>query len=133
VRPDGKIVDQFHGMAVDKRNRLKAVGTPLNRIQVVSLPETRLAAQANQPIVVCARGSDCQARWQSVLSAKDELNALNLRYLLFWQNSNSVFRTLGEIMDIPLPRLGHAPGFDEVLSLEIVNRYRYLFLEKAKK
>lgn len=127
VGPSGKIVDQLHGMAVDKKSRLKAVGTPLHRIQVVSLPESSLAAKSNQPRLICACGDECQTRWQRVLGAKSELNALGLRYLLFWQNSNSVFRTLGEIMNIKIPRLGKAPGLGEILSEEIVNRYKYLF------
>jgi hypothetical protein len=131
IRPDGHIADQLHGMAVDKRNRLKAVGTPLHRIQVVSLPKSTLAAQPNQPRVTCASGKECQVRWQAVLNSKADLNALGLRYWLFRQNSNSVFRTLGEIMNVEIPRLGIAPGLDEILSLDIVNRYKYLFLEKA--
>lgn len=131
VRPDGVIADQLHGMAVDRYNRLKAVGTPLHRIQVVSLPKSLLAAEINQPRMVLLSGKVCHDKWQALLLAKDELNALGLRYWLFWQNSNSVFRTLGEIMSVHIPRLGKAPGINEVLSFEIVNRYKYLFLEKA--
>ncbi|MCE5287486.1 MAG: hypothetical protein LLG02_16805 [Pelosinus sp.] len=127
VKPDGKIIDQLHGMAVDGQNRLKAVGTPLHRIQVVSLPDSTLSAQPNQSRAVCASGLDCRARWQAVLLAMDELNALGLRYLLFRQNSNSVFQTVGEIMNVHIPRLGIAPGLGEILSQDIVNRHKYLF------
>jgi hypothetical protein len=130
IRPGGEIVDQFHGMAVDRKNRCKTIGIPLHRIQVLSLPQSSLAAQPGQPQMICASGSavSCQTRWQAARHAKDELNALGLRYWLFVQNSNTVFRTLGEIMNVQIPRLGYAPGLGGILSQEIVKRYRYLFL-----
>jgi hypothetical protein len=136
VNPPGEVVDQLHGLAVDRQTgRTKAVGTARDLLQVVRDGSIRWSLKPGQPVTVCASGTadEIGRRWQAAVDAMPAINALALPYPNPWQhfyrlNSNSVFCTLGRIMAFVAPAflLGTwAPGAELVVSQTIVEDFRY--------
>lgn len=91
--------------------------------------------QPGQSTVVCVTNAETEIkqRWQAAINAIPAINALKLPYPNLWQhhykkNSNTVFNTIGKIMDLSIPALSLttcAPGINLVISLDIINQYRY--------
>lgn len=136
ANPAGEVVDQFHGLAVDRKTgQTKAVGTARDLLQVVRDATIRWSLQPGQPVTVCASGpaSEIGRRWQAAIDAMPALNWLALPYPNPWQhfykpNSNSVFSTVGQIMGFVAPAFllaTWAPGTDLVVSQALVDEYRY--------
>lgn len=137
VNPAGEVVDQLHGLAVDRKTgRTKAVGTSRDLLLVVRDAGIRWSLKPEQPVTVCARGpaDKIGRRWQAAVDAIPAINALELSYPNPWQhfyklNSNSVFSTIGRIMGFVAPAflLGTwAPGADRIISETIIQRYQYI-------
>lgn len=129
-------VDQLHGLAFDPHEKVtKAIGSSSDLLQVIHDSTIVWSLQPNQPTVVCFIGHEVEikARWQAALNAIPEINGLNLPYPNLWQhfykkNSNTIFNTLGQIMNIPNPaRLlpTYALGISLVISQDIIKRYQY--------
>lgn len=133
--PDGHVVDQLHGLAVDpSTGDTKAIGNATDLLQVVHDPTLVWSLQPGQPVVICCLGSeaDIRERWNCALNATPVINALQIPYPDLWQhfskmNSNSVFSTLGYIMGFETPEVllpPIAPGIKLIISPKIIDMYR---------
>lgn len=136
VNPDGDVVNQIHGLAVDlQTGRELPRGNSNDLLQVVIRRDFPWAIVQGQPTIVAAAGDAAaiKARWYAAVSAKQEINDLRLHYpnlseQLSKPNSNTVFHTMGNIMGFPIKRIGPytiALGVEKVISQKIVDKYIY--------
>lgn len=89
--------------------------------------------QASQTVLTAGR-EEVMARWNAAVAAKEPLNALDLNYpsggfRVFGDtvNSNSTYRTLGEVMGVPVHNFPwvNEPGIDNrMTSPEQIERWR---------
>jgi hypothetical protein len=131
---NGHTLAELHGLAYDRVTRkILPIGTTKNhslRVFVFAhdqsyaamlgapVSSTRMYARSRARLVY--RGDDALARWNAALKAMPLLDTLDLTYPPFGfniltptVNSNSAYRTFGEIMGIPVPKFERVlgPGF----------------------
>lgn len=130
----GTTIAELHGLAYDRINgKILPIGTTLDHaLRVFLFPHdadygarvgrplhsTRMYANSRARVVY--QDADALARWNAAVSAMPALDALDLTYPPYGFNlrtptinSNSAYRTFGEIMDLPVydfPRV-FRPGF----------------------
>ena len=145
----GHSVAELHGLAYDRvTRRILPIGTTKNHslrvfayahdashASKLALPcqTTRMFARSRARIVY--QGADALARWGAALAAMPLLDRLDLTYppfgfnlLTATVNSNSAYRTFGEIMDVPIPVFPGAfgPGVrDRMLSSSELERAKF--------
>ncbi|MDB5901307.1 MAG: hypothetical protein JWM26_185 [Betaproteobacteria bacterium] len=128
---NGHTLAELHGLAYDRITRkILPIGTTKNhslRVFVfahdqsyaamlgVPVDSTRMYARSRARVVY--QGEDALARWNAALEAMPLLNRLDLTYPPFGfnvrtptVNSNSAYRTFGEIMGVPVPQFGRVLG-----------------------
>lgn len=149
---NGQALAELHGLATDRQTgRPVPIGTDPARysLQVWELAHDQEYAKAHgvdktgatyisndQPsrAVLTADSAEVMARWNAAVAAKQPLNALDLDYPSYGVNvfkdtvnSNSTYRTLGEIMGVPVldfPRRME-PGIDSrMVSPEVIEKLR---------
>lgn len=134
--PENRILDQLHGLAYDPvTQRTKAVGNSSCLLQVLHDPAITWSRQPGQAKAICHTGDQAMITllWQAALHAIPAINDLKLRYPDWWQhfykpNCNSVFNTLGQIMNVPSPPSllpTWAPGIHLIISQKIIDQFRY--------
>ena len=129
----GKSLAELHGLAYDRvRGVILPIGTNASHgLRVFVFPHEReYALRVGRPISstrmfarsrgrLVYQGEDALARWDSAVAAMRTLDALDLTYppygfnvLRETVNSNSAYRTFGEIMGVPIPAFpgAFAPG-----------------------
>lgn len=125
--PDGSAMAELHGLATDRgTGRAIPIGTDAEKHSlriwhyvhdqglatehgVRTTRETYVAAGQPARTVVSGERDEVLARWNAAVAAKAPLDALDLDYppygfKVFGEtvNSNSAYRTLGEIMAVPV-------------------------------
>lgn len=134
----GATIAELHGLAWDRvHKKILPIGTTREHaLRVFLFPhEAAYAEEVGRPLYttrmygksrahVVHRDADSLARWQAAVNALPLLDALDLTYPPFGfslraptVNSNSAYRTFGEIMDVPVydfPRV-FRPGFENCL------------------
>lgn len=149
---NGRALAELHGLATDRQTgRPVPIGTDTDRysLQVWEFAHDPKYAgahgvnvtsesyisdgQANKTVLT-ADSKEVMARWDAAVAARQPLNALNLDYpsygVNFFQdtvNSNSTYRTLGEVMGVPVQKFGGRiePGFDHrMVSPEEISKLR---------
>ena len=130
---DGHTLAELHGLAYDRVNRkILPIGTTKNhslrvfafahdgsysRTAGIPMGSTRMYWKSRAKIAY--EGEDALARWSAAVRAMPALDALDLTYPPFGFNvrcatinSNSAYRTFGEIMGLDIPTFGAAlePG-----------------------
>ena len=134
----GATMAELHGLAYDRiLKKILPIGTTLDHaLRVFLFPHdeayagevgrplhtTRMYGQSRGHIVY--QEADSLARWNAAVNAMPLLDGLDLTYPPFGfnlrtptVNSNSAYRTFGEIMDVPVydfPRV-FRPGFENTL------------------
>ena len=133
---NGGTLAELHGLAYDRVSRkILPIGTTRNhslrvfafahdeaysRTSGIALGSTRMYWKSRARIVY--EGDDALARWDAAITAMPALDALDLTYPPFGfnvlsgtVNSNSAYRTFGEIMCVEIPGFGGvlAPGMGE--------------------
>ncbi|GEM_PF-499214 len=149
---NGTAVAELHGLATDREtNRYVPIGNNEERHSLrvwhfvrdpayaeelgVGTSRSGLLqdGQANRTVLTAGR-EEVMARWNAAVAAKEPLNALDLNYPNYGfrllgdtVNSNSTYRTLGEVMGVPVrdfPRVLE-PGVDNrMTSPEQIERWR---------
>lgn len=142
-------IAELHGLAYDRTARkILPIGTTLDHaLRVFLFPHdadygarlgiplysTRMYANSRARVV--CKGADSLARWDAAVSAMPALDALDLTYPPYGFNlrsptinSNSAYRTFGEIMDVPVydfPRV-FRPGFaSRMVCASEIERAKY--------
>jgi hypothetical protein len=130
---DGRTLAELHGLAYDRISRkILPIGTTRNHslrvflfahdeayaaMRGLAVGSTRMYGKSRARIVY--EGEDALARWNAAVQAMPLLDALDLTYPPFGfnvlsttVNSNSAYRTFGEIMGVEIPNFGGAlePG-----------------------
>ena len=128
---NGHTLAELHGLAYDRITRkILPIGTTKNhslRVFVfahdqsyaamlgVPVSSTRMYARSRARVVY--EGDDALARWRAALKSMPLLDRLDLTYPPFGfnvltptVNSNSAYRTFGEIMGVPVPKFGRVLG-----------------------
>ena len=130
----GATIAELHGLAYDRINlRILPIGTTLDHgLRVFVFPHdtdyaarlglevrsTRMYSRSRAHVVY--QGADGLMRWDAAVKAMPLLDKLDLTYppygfnmLTPTVNSNSAYRTFGEIMDVPIHEFPGAfrPGF----------------------
>lgn len=142
-------IAELHGLAFDRiRKIVLPIGTNRDHalrmfvfvhdaryVPVVGprVSVTRMFARSRASVAY--RGEDGLDRWKAAVAALPMLEGLDLDYppygfnvLRPTVNSNSAYRTLGEIMDIPVPRFpgAFAPGAGQLmLPRSDIERLKY--------
>ena len=121
---NGHTLAELHGLAYDRINRrILPIGTTKNhalrvfcyahdesyaRSTGLPMGSTRMYWKSRSKVVY--EGEDALARWDAALKAMPLLDGLDLTYPPFGfnvlsatVNSNSAYRTFGEIMRVPIP------------------------------
>jgi hypothetical protein len=148
-RGDGNAVAELHGLAFDRTSRtILPIGTTADHsLRVFVFPHEReYAMKVGRKITVTRmfemsrgravyRGRDALARWEAAIAAMPILEELDLTYppygfnvLSPTVNSNSAYRTFGEIMDVPIHTFVAMvqPGIgSRMLSPQALRRLRY--------
>lgn len=141
--PDGKDMAELHGLATDREsNRAIPIGTDEKRHSlrvwhyvhdktfaadhgVKPTRETYIQQGQQHHTVLTGNKEEVLARWNAAVAAKEPLNQLDLNYpnygfKLFGDtvNSNSAYRTLGEVMGVPVKDFGGViePGIDNRMT-----------------
>ncbi len=145
----GATLAELHGLAYDRIHRkILPIGTTRHHaLRVFLFPhDAAYAEEVGRPLHttrmygnsrahVVHQGEDSLARWAAAVNAMPSLDALDLGYPPFGfnlrtptVNSNSAYRTFGEIMDVPVhdfPRV-YRPGFHStMISAEKIAAARY--------
>ena len=128
---NGHTLAELHGLAFDRvTQRILPIGTTKNHsLRVFVFPHDQsYAAMIGLPVgstrmywksraQVVYEGEDALARWNAALKAMPMLDALDLTYPPFGfnvlgptVNSNSAYRTFGEIMGVPIQTFGGVLG-----------------------
>jgi hypothetical protein len=128
---DGRTLAELHGLAYDRiSKKILPIGTTRNhslRVFHFAHDETYAAAHGlpvsstrmywKSRTRVVYEGEDALARWNAALNAMPLLDGLDLTYppygfnvLRPTINSNSAYRTFGEIMGVAVPAFGGALG-----------------------
>jgi hypothetical protein len=128
---DGSTLAELHGLAYDRINHtILPIGTTKDHaLRVFVFPhDAAYAARLGAPIHstrmywrsrarVVYQGEDGLARWDAAVAAMPLLDELDLTYPPFGFNlrsptinSNSAYRTFGEIMDVPVHDFPRALG-----------------------
>lgn len=133
IDPDGNVVDQIHGFAVDPSGEMKGVGTAKDLLLVVKASKFSNYDFSNnikegQPAIVAAAGdySEIMEIWEKPDPLIAELNAAPWHYPdtfknpgehLYFYNSNSVFNTMGKAMGFGRECYPdtYAPGIDLIV------------------
>lgn len=134
--PDSRIISQIHGLAFNPATgTTTAIGNSSCLLLAIEDATISWSLQPNQPTAVCTTGSEGEIfqRWQAAVRALPAINELNLHYPSLWQhfckkNSNSVFHTIGRILNFPHPERilkTCAPGIHFLLSEDLIEKYRY--------
>ena len=128
---DGATIAELHGLAYDRINHtILPIGTTKNHaLRVFVFPHdagyaeklgltvrsTRMYSRSRAHEAY--RGEDGMARWSAAVAAMPMLDALDLTYPPFGFNilsptinSNSAYRTFGQIMDVPIHTFSRALG-----------------------
>jgi hypothetical protein len=128
---NGHTLAELHGLAYDRITRkILPIGTTKNhslRVFVfahdqsyaamlgVPVSSTRMYGRSRAHVVY--QGADALSRWNAALKAMPLLDGLDLAYPPFGfnvltptVNSNSAYRTFGEIMGVPVPKFGRVLG-----------------------
>ena len=158
---DGKALAELHGLATD-RNSGSAVpiGTDESKhslrawhyvhdeqyaASIGTKVDTTTYIAPDQPARTVATGSkdEILGRWAAAANAVQELNALDLNYpnygfKVFGEtiNSNSAYRTFGELMDVPVndfPRRVEPGIGNRMLSPERIEQLKYTAPENPSK
>ena len=124
---NGHTLAELHGLAFDRiTQRILPIGTTKNHsLRVFVFPHDQsYASTIGQPVGstrmywksrarVVHEGPDALARWNAALKVMPLLDGLDLTYPPFGfnvltptVNSNSAYRTFGEIMDVPIVEFG---------------------------
>ena len=145
----GNTLAELHGLAYDRiTKRILPIGTTTNHsLRVflfahdpayaatlrVPVSSTRMYRKSRARVVY--EGEDALARWEAAVRAMPALDALDLTYPPFGfnvrcatVNSNSAYRTFGEIMGVEIPTFGAAlePGRrGRMLGQEALELARY--------
>lgn len=141
--PDGRAMAELHGLATDRETgRAIPIGTDAEKHSLriwhyvhdqgfAAEHDTRTTRatyiQDGQPHRSVASGDreEIVARWNSAVAAREPLNALDLDYPPYGfkvfgntVNSNSAYRTLGEIMNVPVRDFSGRvePGIDNRMT-----------------
>lgn len=150
--PDGTALAELHGLATDRETgRSIPIGTDAAKHSlrihhlvhdrtladewgVAATRETYVADGQPKRTVLSAGREEVMARWGAAVAAREPLNALDLDYppygfRVFGQtvNSNSAYRTLGEVMSVPVDdfRGRIEPGVDNRMTTsEHIERLR---------
>ena len=128
---NGHTLAELHGLAYDRASKkILPIGTTQNHslrvfvfahdqsyAAMLRLPESSTRMYWRSRARTVYEGEDALARWTAALKAMPLLDALDLTYPPFGfnvlaptVNSNSAYRTFGEIMGVDVPR------FDRVLG-----------------
>ena len=128
---DDATLAELHGLAYDRINhRILPIGTTKDHaLRVFLFPhDPAYAATVGRPMHttrmysnsrarIAYRGDDALARWEAAVAAMPLLDELDLTYPPYGfnvrtptVNSNSAYRTFGEIMDIPVHDFPRALG-----------------------
>lgn len=146
---NGATMAELHGLAYDRINHtILPIGTTRNHaLRVFVFPHdaayaaelrltvrsTRMYSRSRAREVY--RGEDGMARWSAAVAAMPLLDALDLTYPPYGFNirtptinSNSAYRTFGEIMDVPIHNFPRAlgPGLRaRMMSTSAIERAKY--------
>ena len=124
---DGHTLAELHGLAYDRiAGKILPIGTTKNhslrvfafahdeaysRTSGIAMGSTRMYWKSRARVVY--EGEDALARWTAAVKAMPALDALDLTYPPFGfnvrcatVNSNSAYRTFGEIMGVEIPSFG---------------------------
>jgi hypothetical protein len=152
----GTTIAELHGLAYDRvNNTILPIGTTKDHgLRVFIFPHdaayaaslglaprsTRMFSRSRARVVY--RDTDGLARWNAAVGAMPLLDRLDLTYPPFGFNvltptinSNSAYRTFGEIMDVPVPAFpgGFRPGLrHRMLSPGEIDLARYRPAEGGK-
>jgi hypothetical protein len=153
----GATIAELHGLAYDRVHRkILPIGTTREHaLRVFLFPHdeayaqevgrppysTRMYAKSRAHVVY--RDADSLARWSAAVAAMPMLDALDLTYPPFGfnlrtptVNSNSAYRTFGEIMDVHIydfPRV-FRPGFANcMLTSEQLATARYIASQRNRR
>ena len=128
---NGHMLAELHGLAYDRiSQKILPIGTTNNhslrvfafahdesyaRMTGIPLGSTRMYWKSRAKVVY--QGEDALARWNAALKAMPVLDKLDLTYPPFGfnvrsatVNSNSAYRTFGEIMGVPIPTFSGVLG-----------------------
>ena len=98
VDPNGKLLFQFDGLAINDKNDVPLIGTPLDNIKVYTskIPIWGKDSDKHESSVVYSTNSkeEIYAAINSMLTKSTEINAKNANYGLLTSNSNAVFSEL---------------------------------------
>jgi hypothetical protein len=134
----GDTVAELHGLAYDRiHQKILPIGTTRNHaLRVFLFPhDAAYAEEVGRPLYttrmygnsrayVVYRDTDSLSRWKAAVNAMPLLDELDLTYPPFGfnlrtptVNSNSAYRTFGEIMDVPIYDFPRAfrPGFENTM------------------
>ena len=140
---NGKALSELHGLATDRKtNTPSPIGTDEERysLRVWHLPRdpdfartagepvakfSYIAAEQSHRTIFSGPKEEVLARWNAAVAAKEPLNSLDIDYPNYGfkvfgdtVNSNSAYRTLGEIMGLPIkdfPGVAE-PGIDNRMT-----------------
>jgi hypothetical protein len=152
----GLTLAELHGLAYDRINKkILPIGTTRNHALRVfayahdesysrstGIPMGSTRMYWNSRVKVVYEGEDAPARWNAALKAMPLLDGLDLTYPPFGfniltrtVNSNSAYRTFGEIMGVPIPTftgvLGPGCG-NRMLDGEQLDRLSFRSPEPAR-
>jgi len=142
----GTAVAELHGLAYDRATRrILPIGTTRHHslrvfvfahdpdyAETLGLPVGRTGMFARSRARTVYARADSLTRWKAAVSAMPALNQLDLDYppygfnvLTATVNSNSVYRTLGEIMGVPVHAFrSFAPGLrSRITGHDIANEH----------
>jgi hypothetical protein len=151
--PSGNIMAEIHGLATDRQTGLPVlIGTDpsvhslqthlyvrdlayATQLGVAVSPRTYIVPGQSSQIVFSGSAGEALGRFGSAVSAMPTLNRLNLDYPSYGfnafsptVNSNSAYRTFGEIMGVAVHNFSGAiePGFDNrMISSEQIQNFQY--------
>lgn len=141
--PDGKDMAELHGLATDRQtHRAIPIGTDEKKHSlrvwhfvhdkefaaghgVKPTRESYIQEGQQHNTVLTGSREEVLGRWNAAVAAKAPLNALDLNYPSYGfkvfsdtVNSNSAYRTLGEVMGVPVKDFGGViePGIDNRMT-----------------
>lgn len=141
--PDGKDMAELHGLATDRQtNRAIPIGTDEKKHSlrvwhfvhdkdfaaehgVKPTRESYIQEGQQHNTVLTGSREEVLGRWNAAVAAKEPLNQLDLNYPNYGfkvfgdtVNSNSAYRTLGEVMGVPVKDFGGViePGIDNRMT-----------------
>ena len=148
--PVGGIIAELHGLAVDKTGKVKAVGKSIDSLKVVHyVHDSDYASQLKvkpsysslllpgqkRATVFGGSVNEVMGRWEAAIKIMAYLNSLETPYPEIHQqifgdviNSNSIYTTLGHIMNVPIIRFPRVwqPGYGNlVISEEEIQKNQY--------